>query len=202
MVLYGENFLGSNPEQLLDESRLCPGIALGYPLHSPLPNHVHRFDSFEGSPGALKGVVTLGHQVRFFTVRWSCSITLLRNLHWRRRTRCGSPPSCLRARNGCRVGWILIDIDDARYGISRTAKYLLKEALRRNRIAFGREQEIDGLSSRVHSPIQILLLALHPYIGFIDTVAVVCCPLNTDDNVYSIPARTPEPSATRNCHPH
>jgi hypothetical protein len=60
MVLYEENFLGSNPEQLLDESRLCPGIALSYPLHSSLPNHVHRFDSFEGSPCAPKGVVPLG----------------------------------------------------------------------------------------------------------------------------------------------
>jgi hypothetical protein len=65
MVLYGENFLGSNPEQLLEESRLCPGIALGYPLHSSFPNHVHRCDSFEGSPGALKGVVTLGQSGTF-----------------------------------------------------------------------------------------------------------------------------------------
>src|SRR4051794_20416670 len=56
-------------------------------------------------------------------------------------------------------------------GLAEQLNYLLKEALCRSRIAFGREQEIDGLSSGVHSPIQILLLALHPYIGFIDTVA-------------------------------
>ena len=36
-------------------------------------------------------------QVRFFTMRWSCSTTLFRYLHRRRRTRCGSAPSSFSA---------------------------------------------------------------------------------------------------------
>jgi hypothetical protein len=35
----------------------------------------------------------LASQTRFFTVRWSCSITLLRYLHWRKATRQGMVPS-------------------------------------------------------------------------------------------------------------
>ena len=47
------------------------------------------------------------------------------------------------------VSWILIDIDDSRYWIIRRAKYLSKEPLRSSRIAFGCEQEIDGLAGEV-----------------------------------------------------
>lgn len=45
----GEKFLNSDPEQLRNELRLCSDIPLGDPLHSSLANHVHRFDSFQGS---------------------------------------------------------------------------------------------------------------------------------------------------------
>jgi hypothetical protein len=71
------------------------------------------------------------------------------------------------------VSWILIDIDDSRYWISRTAKYLSKEPLRSSRIAFGCEQEIYGPACGVHGSIKILLLAFHLYIGFIYAVTLV-----------------------------
>jgi hypothetical protein len=72
------------------------------------------------------------------------------------------------------VSWILIDIDDSRYWIIRRAKYLLsKEPLRSSSIAFGCEQEIDGLPCGVHGSIKILFLALHLYIGFIHAVTLV-----------------------------
>ena len=57
------------------------------------------------------------------------------------------------------IGWVLIDIDDPRYWITREAKYLSKEPLRSSRIAFAGEQEIDGLPCGVYSSIEILLLA-------------------------------------------
>lgn len=71
------------------------------------------------------------------------------------------------------IGWILIHIDNPRDGIARKAKHLLKEAFRGSRIAFGGEQEINGLPGGVHGSVEILLLALHPYLSFNDTVALV-----------------------------
>ena len=71
------------------------------------------------------------------------------------------------------VSWILIDIDDSRYWIIRRAKYFSKEPLRSSHIAFGCEQEIDGLPCGVHGSIKILLLAFHLYIGFIHAVTLV-----------------------------
>jgi hypothetical protein len=57
---WGEKFLGSNAKQLGYELRLCPDITLGYPSYSSLSNHVDRFDSFQGSPRALKRTVAVG----------------------------------------------------------------------------------------------------------------------------------------------
>ena len=71
------------------------------------------------------------------------------------------------------IGWVLIHIDDPRNGIRRQAEDLLKEAFRAGCVALRREQEINGLSCRNRGTIQILLFALHLYIGFIDTVAFV-----------------------------
>jgi hypothetical protein len=57
---WGEKFLGSNAKQLGYELRLCSDITLGYPPHSSFPNHIHRFDSFKGSPRALKRTIAFG----------------------------------------------------------------------------------------------------------------------------------------------
>jgi hypothetical protein len=53
------SWLGSYVEEHGNESAFCYNIALCYPSHSPLANHVHRFDAFESSPGALKRAVAL-----------------------------------------------------------------------------------------------------------------------------------------------
>ena len=49
----------------------------------------------------------------------------------------------------------------------------MKEAPRRSRIAFGREQEIDRLPGGIDGSIEILLLTLYLDIRFVDTVALV-----------------------------
>src|ERR1700757_458234 len=98
---------------------------------------------------------------------------LLRYLHCRSRTRRGQYAFAFQRPHRGWIGWVLIDIDDSRYWITRGAKYLSKEPLRSSRIAFGCEQEIDGLAGGVHGSIKILLLALHIYIGFIHAVTLV-----------------------------
>ena len=46
--------LCGDAEGLGNEVRLAYGISLGQPPHSPLPNHDHRFDTLQSSPGTLE----------------------------------------------------------------------------------------------------------------------------------------------------
>ena len=92
------------------------------------------------------------------TDRWSCSTILLRYLHCRSRTRRGKYAFAFQCPQRGWMGWVLIYIDDLRDGITRRAKHLSKEAFRGSRIAFGSEQEIDGLPGGVRRSIEIPLL--------------------------------------------
>jgi hypothetical protein len=60
----------------------------------------------------------------------------------------------------------------SRHGIAGRARGLAEEPFCRSGIPLGREQKLDGLTSRVHSSIQILASPL-TYIGLIGAVAFV-----------------------------
>ena len=47
-------------------------------------------DSARRPATALCTLIAFANHTLFFTVRWSCSITLFRYLHWRKATRLGS----------------------------------------------------------------------------------------------------------------
>jgi hypothetical protein len=74
---------------------------------------------------------------------------------------------------GRRIRSVLVHIDHPRLWIGWVEQRLTKESLGCCGIAFGREQEIDGLPGRIHSSIQISVLPLYPDVGFIDPVAFV-----------------------------
>jgi hypothetical protein len=48
-----------------------------------------------------------------------------------------------------------------------------KKSLAARGVALRRQQKIDRLPGRIHSPVQILVLPLNLYIGLVDTVALV-----------------------------
>src|SRR5271154_4318498 len=58
-------------------------------------------------------------------------------------------------------------------GLEDELNTFLKEALSRGGVALRRQQKIDRLPGRIHSPVQILVLTLNLYIGLVDTVALV-----------------------------
>jgi hypothetical protein len=58
-----------------------------------------------------------------------------------------------------RIGWV--------------EQHLTKESLGCCGIAFGREQEIDGLPDGIHGPVQISVLPFDPDVGFIDAIASI-----------------------------
>ena len=70
-------------------------------------------------------------------------------------------------------GDVLGHIDHPRLGITRCAQSLTKEAFRGCRIALGREQKLNGLPGRIHSPIQESVLAFNLNICLVDAVALV-----------------------------
>jgi len=104
---------------------------------------------------------TLANQTRFFETRWSCSTTLFKYLHRRSRHRCRIVPStlppsdtlgsCPRDHLRLRIGWI--------------EQRFTKESLRRRSIALCREQEINGVPSGIHGPVQISVLPFDPESG-------------------------------------
>src|SRR5205823_800654 len=80
-------------EQFADEVSLADRISFGHPSHSALPDHIHCLDTLQRPPSTLKRSIALGQPNSFLNRPVSCSITLLRYLHWRRATRRGMAPS-------------------------------------------------------------------------------------------------------------
>ena len=78
---------------------------LGCPIASPFATHrtlPFRIMCTASIPCNVRHAVgnepyPFASQVRFFTVRWSCSMMLSRYLHWWSRTRLGSVPSAFSA---------------------------------------------------------------------------------------------------------
>src|SRR5215831_3998669 len=65
-----------------------------------------------------------------------------------------------------RKGPVLVHIDDPWHRIAGRAQSLTEEALGRSRIPLGGEQKFDRLTSRIHCPVQIFVLAFDLYIRF------------------------------------
>ena len=68
---------------------------------------------------------------------------------------------------------VLVHIDYPRLRIGWVEQRLTKESLGCCGIAFGREQEIDGLPCGIHGSVQISVLPFDPDVGLIDAVAFV-----------------------------
>src|SRR6476620_10078153 len=165
--------IGGNAEEFGDEAGLCDGVLLGYPPHSPLPDHLYRFDSLQSppcrsaravpfrQPRALlyRAVVLLHHIVEVFALTQTHPTG--QNPFPFSRFHCGWE------------GWVLVHVDDSRHGIARRAQSLTEEAFGSGRIPLRGEQKLDCLTGRVHSAVQISIFPLDPYIGFIRTVALV-----------------------------
>lgn len=66
-----------------------------------------------------------------------------------------------------------VHVDYSRYRIAGRAQSGTEEAFRSSCIPSGREQKVDGLTCRINGAIQVLVLALHPYIGLVGAVALV-----------------------------
>jgi hypothetical protein len=73
--------LSSEAEQPGDEETLAHRIPFCQPPHSALPNHVYSSIPCSVRQAVRKEPYPFASHTRFFTVRWSCSITLLRYLH-------------------------------------------------------------------------------------------------------------------------
>src|SRR5215472_9072092 len=72
-----------------------------------------------------------------------------------------------------RIRSVLVYVDYLRLRIGWVEQRLTKESLGCRCIAFGREQEINGLPGGVHGSVQISVLPFYPDVGFIDAVASV-----------------------------
>ena len=133
--------LRREPEERGNESCFRDHIFFIYPSNSSLPNHVNGLDALECSPRTLKSVVALGQPGSLFDK----SMILLNHIVEKLALAQANSPRqrtfLLEGPNGSWIGGILVHIDHARNGIRRAAKYPLKEAFRRSRITFGREQE-------------------------------------------------------------
>jgi hypothetical protein len=68
-----ESDQAARPEQPRDKVSLASHIFFCQSSHSPLPDHVHRFDSLQRPPCSLKGAVAFGQPNSFFY----CSMVLL-----------------------------------------------------------------------------------------------------------------------------
>src|SRR5690606_34419500 len=89
--------------------------------------------------------------------------------HCRSRAKRHSSSPCLHLRCGARVSWVLVHRDRARVHRMRLPEYLAEEALCSLRVALGREQEVDRLTTTVDCAIQVHPAALHPNIDLIDS---------------------------------
>ncbi len=164
--------LGGDPKQLGYEAGLRDRIFLRYPPHSALPNHAHRFDSLQRPPRRRKRTVSfretgplLHRAMVLFHVIEVLALTQ------------PNPPRkrALRFQRLDRgwVGGVLVYVDHPGHRIAGSAQGLAEEAFGSGSVSFGREQEVDGLTGRVHGSVQILVLALDLYIGLVGAVAFV-----------------------------
>src|SRR5712692_10587688 len=106
------------PNKLGNEVRLTYRIALGQPPHSTLPNHGHRFDPLQRSPGTLKGAITLGQPdplLHFSMVLFHYIIEVLALAQANTATECAFPFQTLHCD---RIGGVLVDVHDAWDGIA------------------------------------------------------------------------------------
>ena len=83
-------------------------------------------------------------------------------------------------------GPVLVHIDDPWHRIAGRAQSLTEEAFGRSRIAFGGEQKLDRLTSRIHCPVQRFVLAFDLYIGFVSAVALIFVGSDGSDSVCSL----------------
>jgi hypothetical protein len=57
---------GREPEQFADEIRLADRVSFSQPSHSAFTDHVHRFNTLDGSPRTLKGPIAFRQPNSFF----------------------------------------------------------------------------------------------------------------------------------------
>src|SRR6516164_1433047 len=151
------------------------------PIESPLATHrtrPFRIMFHASIPCNVRHALTnepypCASQVRFFTVRWSCSTTLLRYLHWRRRTRRGSVPSSFRACTAGGKAGCLSTLMTRGTGLPGALRALPKRRLAAAASRWGGEQEIDRLAGGIDRPVQVAVLALDLHIGLVGAVALV-----------------------------
>jgi hypothetical protein len=75
--------------------------------------------------------------------------------------------------DGCRIGGVLVHVQHPWHGTTRCFYGFNKEALRRRRIPFRRQQKLDRLARGVDRTVQIPVLAIDPYISLVYPVGLV-----------------------------
>jgi len=132
------------------------------PSHAPLPNHMHGFDPLYRPPCRPEGTVALGQPGPFLYL----AVVLLHNiveilalteLYSARHYTFGF--QSLQRR---RIGSVSVHIHDPRHRVARSVQGSAEEVPGGSGVPSGGQQEIDGLASRVHGTIEILIAALNP----------------------------------------
>src|SRR5215831_8180576 len=99
--------------------------------------------------------------------------------------------------HGRRIRPVLVHVDNPRLRIGRVEQSLTKESLGCRGIAFGCEQEIDGLSGGIHGSVQVSVLPFYSDVGLIDAIAFIG-PSGEGGSACPVPARRFGPSARYN----
>jgi hypothetical protein len=145
-----------------------------HPPHPALRNHVHRFDPLRCPPRTLKRAVALCQPGPFLYRAVVLFHNIIKILAWAQADTARQNPFRFQLCHCRRKGWVLVHIDDSRHWIPGRTQSLTEEAFRSCPIALGSKQKFNGLASRIHSPIQELVLALNLYICLVDAVTLVC----------------------------
>ena len=166
--------LGGDTEQAGNEMSLTDRVTLGQPADSTLVDHVHRFDSLQRPPRALKRSVSFREPDPFLYGSVILLDDIVEVLALAEPNPAGQVSFGLECFDGRRVRPVLIHVHDAGRWVLSRSKHFAEEALGSFGVAFCREQEIDGLARRVHGSIQVPVFALYLYVGLVDAVAFVC----------------------------
>src|SRR5215471_11361408 len=152
----------------------CPTASpLGQPPHSPLPNHGHRFDTLQGSPGTLEGAIALSQPDPLLHRPMILFHYIVEVLALPQPNSARERPFRFQPFYGRRICRVLVDIDDPWHGIARGTQSLTEEAFSSGSISLGGEQKLDRLTGRVHRTVEIFVLTFNLYIGLVGTVALV-----------------------------
>src|ERR1700722_17875968 len=150
-----------------NEDRLSSDIASADLSNLPLPDHRHRFETWQCSSGGSEPAEAEPRSDQTLDAPMILLDNIIQILALPETRTAPELAVSLHLRDRPWIGGVLVDREGARIDGARLRERLAEEPLRGSRIAPCSQQEVDRLPAAVHRPIEIHPTSLHLDIGLV-----------------------------------